>query len=336
MSIRETWGYENLAAMDLVWIKTSQDAAADSYTFVSDGVVVNGPTGGTDGYFGTGVTFGGGLGGGGGFAKHTRTFTGFTPNTTVTVTCERMRVSTVSFQNAGLSLNGEDGHVPTTTVDGVLDGPVTVVDTADANGEFTVTIGHFDLEFGMDTVGLTFGAITVDGAREDDFTHYLFDGRIYSDDIVAISQTRHGLSFAPQRVIEQEDYDGKAAPQAGLDFIVSERPVIRGKVIQFGPPQMRVIDPGSTTTQYGALVTRQIPKHAGQTISRGTLLRDFICEWDRSDGGLYRVRFPLALCTKYEHQGTDRGEVICAVEFEARSEGEDEDLYYIDWLEDES
>ena len=336
MSVVETWDYADLAAMDLVWIKTSQDAQPGEYTFTSDNTTVDGPTGGTDGWFGVGVTWGGGLGGGGGYAKHTRTYGGFVPGAQVTVTCERMRVSTVSFQNCGLSINGADGHVPDTTVDGVLDGPVTVTGTADINGEITVTLGHFDLEFGMDPVGLTYGEITVTGEQEDDFTHYLFDGRIYSDDLIAISQTRHGLSFNANRVFEQETYDGMATPQAGLDYIASERPVVSGKVIQYGPPQMRKLDPGSTTSAYGNLTTILTPKRAGQTISRGTLIRDFICEWDRSDGGLFRVHFPLALCTGYNMVGESRGEVVADVEFEARSRGEGEDLYYITWVDDES
>ena len=81
--IRETWDYADATERDAVWIKTSQDAGSASYTFTSDGLVVNGATGGTDGYLGIGVTWGGGLGGGGGFAKHTRTFGGFAPNATV-------------------------------------------------------------------------------------------------------------------------------------------------------------------------------------------------------------------------------------------------------------
>jgi hypothetical protein len=170
----EDWDYASKAARDLVWIKTSDQAGSYSYTFPAAGSdpaeTVTGDNGGFDGSAGdlgdtinmhVGIIYGGGIGGGGGFGKHTLTLSDLTPGATYTVICDRVRLSRARSgfsDNCGLSVNGGTGVTP---ADG--DGPVSVSGTANSSGELTIALGHYDLEFGTSGMAMIFGRITVEG-----------------------------------------------------------------------------------------------------------------------------------------------------------------------------
>jgi hypothetical protein len=161
MILDEQWLYENQAARNVVWPKTTSLAAP----------YAGGDSGGYDGIeMRMGITYGGGLGGGGGFGKHTRTVTGLTPGAEYTVVCDWMTLSrTLGFSdNCGMSLNGGQGQNPyNQSGNQVLEGPVIHSATADGSGEITITLGHFDLEYGMTGILITAGRIRIFGPGEE-------------------------------------------------------------------------------------------------------------------------------------------------------------------------
>jgi hypothetical protein len=154
----EQWLYETQAARNLVWAKTTSLAAAYG----------GGDNGGYDGLdMHMGITYGGGIGGGGGYGKHTRTVTGLTPGASYTLVCDSMTLSRElgGLDDCGISINGGEGW--NVYDQGLLEGPLVIPFIADGAGEVEITLGHFDLEYGMTGIVITVGRLRIFGPGEE-------------------------------------------------------------------------------------------------------------------------------------------------------------------------
>lgn len=154
LATSEKWAYTDSTARNAVWARTTD--CAGSY----DG----GESGGTNNLdLHMGVTFGCGIGAGSGFVRYTRTFgtaDGLTASMTYTISMH-MSLSRAAgaFDNCGLSVNGGGGLIPSNGLAGV----VTTTVTANTAGNIVLTLGHFDLEFGMTGIVVLFGKIAIQG-----------------------------------------------------------------------------------------------------------------------------------------------------------------------------
>lgn len=134
-----------------------------------------------------------------------------------------------------------------------------------------------------------------------------------------------GLKFDPGITYLNAEFDGKRSPVKGLDRVSMRMPKISGTVIQLSTANVAQVEPGVTTATTGAWTasTSYAPKVAGPQLVAGDYLSDVRCIWQRggtttTTGSYVQVRFPSALCTKYDITGQDGSEVAIAIEIEAR------------------
>lgn len=136
-----------------------------------------------------------------------------------------------------------------------------------------------------------------------------------------------GIKFDPGVTYRNADFDGKRSPVRLLDRVTMRMPKISGTVIQLSTTNVAQIEPGATVAGTGAwtgtAASSYAPKAAGQLLVSGDYLSDVRAIWQRggataSAGSYVQVRFPSALCTKYDVTGQDGAEVAIAIEIEAR------------------
>lgn len=134
-----------------------------------------------------------------------------------------------------------------------------------------------------------------------------------------------GLKFDPGVTYRNAEFDGKRSPVKLLDRVTMRMPKISGTVIQLSTANVAQIEPGATTATTGAWTasTSYAPKAAGALLVTGDYLSDVRLIYQRggataSVGSYVQVRFPSALCTKYDMTGGEGAEVAIAIEIEAR------------------
>lgn len=134
-----------------------------------------------------------------------------------------------------------------------------------------------------------------------------------------------GLKFDPGVTYRNIDFDGKRSPVKALDRVTMRMPKISGTCIQLATTNIAQIEPGATVAATGAWTsaTSYAPKSAGQLLAAGDYLSDVRLVFQRGGatsavGSYVQVRFPSALCTKYDITGQDGAEVAIALEIEAR------------------
>lgn len=134
-----------------------------------------------------------------------------------------------------------------------------------------------------------------------------------------------GLKFDPGVTYRNADFDGKRSPVKLLDRVTMRMPKISGTCIQLSTTNVGQIEPGAATSVTGAWTasTSYAPKAAGTLLVAGDYLSDVRLVFQRggttaATGSYVQVRFPSALCTKYDITGSDGAEVAIALEIEAR------------------
>lgn len=134
-----------------------------------------------------------------------------------------------------------------------------------------------------------------------------------------------GLKFDPGVTYRNADFDGKRSPVALLDRVTMRMPKISGTCIQLATGNVAQIEPGAATAVTGAWTasTSYAPKAAGTLLVAGDYLSNVRLIFQRgatttAAGAYVQVRFPSALCTKYDITGQDGAEVAIAIEIEAR------------------
>jgi len=129
-----------------------------------------------------------------------------------------------------------------------------------------------------------------------------------------------GLKFDPGVEYLNTVFDGKRSPVRLLDRKSMMTPKITGTVIQLSTANVTQIEPGATVTASGAWTgsTSYAPKRAASYLVAGDYLTDVRCIWLRGGGNFVQVRFPSALCIRYDATSQDGQEVAIAIEIEAR------------------
>jgi hypothetical protein len=169
--ITEDWSYADQTARNVIWTKATDQAGAYS----------GGDTGGIGGNdLHVGVQFGGGLGGGGGYAHHTRIFgasDGLLPLTTYHVTIPITLSRPAGFEDCGIIIS--TGSVPIgegQLAPGGGSGIFEIDIATDASANIVIRLGHYDLEYGMDGIVILIGDITFEAAApeeaDDTAVHY--------------------------------------------------------------------------------------------------------------------------------------------------------------------
>lgn len=136
-----------------------------------------------------------------------------------------------------------------------------------------------------------------------------------------VGASRGGLSFDPQKVIRNIEFDGKRAEILGLDRIIEMKPVISGTMIEFGQADIVFYDTGATSSFANATAVTGVitPKKAGILFATGDYVTNLALVFPRAEQGMgyIRVRFPKAKCNKYRLKGEDKSEGEVEVEFAA-------------------
>lgn len=129
-----------------------------------------------------------------------------------------------------------------------------------------------------------------------------------------------GLKFDPGVTYRNIDFDGKRSAVKELDRVTMRMPKISGTVIQLSTTNVGQIEPGAATQATGAWTgsTSYAPRDAGTLLASGDYLTNIRAIWLRGDGSYVQVRFPAALCTKYDITSQDGAEIAIAIELEAR------------------
>jgi hypothetical protein len=215
----ERWEYADQTARNVVWPKSSSGAAAYS----------GGDLGGHDGLPLHMGVINSGLGG---FAQHgPRTWgpsDGLAPSTTYRL-FQHISLSRPLgvIDNCGISINGGEALNPHNMGLGLTGTIVTDV-TTDGSGEFTTTLGHFGLEFGMEGIVILFGPIAITAAvpAEADavdvhytsaYTEITYDGDVYEPAIITrgdydIGGQEHGDADLELRLTHAHEVSAWFAP----------------------------------------------------------------------------------------------------------------------------
>jgi hypothetical protein len=127
-----------------------------------------------------------------------------------------------------------------------------------------------------------------------------------------------GLKFEPGVEYLNTTFDGKRSPVKLLDRKSNQMPKITGTMIQLSTTNVGQIEPGATTATGWTGSTSYAPKRAGLFLASGDYLTDVRAIWLRGNGAFVQVRFPSALCVRYDVTSQDGQEVAIAVELEAR------------------
>lgn len=152
-------------------------------------------------------------------------------------------------------------------------------------------------------------------------TDILIDTGVLSYDVAAVDTvlgvSRGGLQFDPGITLHALDYDGRRSPIIGGDRISYRAPTISGSMLQLGPEDWKIFEPGAGGT--GSAPGTVLPKLAGLSLVIGEYVKNLTLTFTRSGGGTAKIKFFYALCTKYGPVGgKDNDEAEIAVNFEAR------------------
>jgi hypothetical protein len=129
-----------------------------------------------------------------------------------------------------------------------------------------------------------------------------------------------GLTFDPGVEYLNTTFDGKRSPVKLLDRKSNQMPKITGTMIQLSTTNVGQIEPGASVVTQGAWTgsTSYAPKRAGLFLAAGDYLTDVRAIWLRGNNTFVQVRFPAALCVRYDVTSQDGQEVAIAIELEAR------------------
>jgi hypothetical protein len=127
-----------------------------------------------------------------------------------------------------------------------------------------------------------------------------------------------GLKFDPGVEYLNTTFDGKRSPIKLLDRKSNMMPKITGTMIQLSTTNVAQLEPGASTATGWTGSTSYAPKRAGLFLATGDYLTDVRAIWLRGNGSFVQVRFPSALCVRYDATSQDGQEVAIAVELEAR------------------
>lgn len=119
----------------------------------------------------------------------------------------------------------------------------------------------------------------------------------FGDTPAGFGASKGGITFDPDYVIRQIEFDGGRVPVAGLDRKTTGQPVFKGKMLEATAAAIMRYEPGSTSDGSSPINTIT-PKSHGPSFSSGDYLTD-VTLWCRGQSGnVKRIVMPYALCLK--------------------------------------
>jgi hypothetical protein len=127
-----------------------------------------------------------------------------------------------------------------------------------------------------------------------------------------ISATKGGLDFEPGIKTREIEFDGKRSSIAELEYVIDYDAHIKGKIIQLGDDQIAILEPGAVLA--GEEYT---PRAADVLYEADEYLSNVMCAWERGNGSLFVVEFPVARVVSYKVDGKDKSEAEITIDLKA-------------------
>jgi hypothetical protein len=127
-----------------------------------------------------------------------------------------------------------------------------------------------------------------------------------------ISATKGGLDFDPGIKTRDIEFDGRRSAIAQMEYVIEYDAKITGKIIQLGSDQIDILEPGAVLA--GEEYT---PRAADVLYEAGDYLSNVMCAWERGNGGLFVVEFPVARVMSWKVDGKDKTEAEIAIVLKA-------------------
>lgn len=135
-------------------------------------------------------------------------------------------------------------------------------------------------------------------------------------EIDGVKLVTRGGRFNPGQALRDVEFDGRAAPIAGLTYPVGYDSAIETTLIEFSADVLALVNPGSTTVVAGGTTTITPP--AAYTMVAAADLPAVTWTFTRTDGKRMRVNFPKAWITASAIESADRAEGTMPVSIAAR------------------
>jgi hypothetical protein len=127
-----------------------------------------------------------------------------------------------------------------------------------------------------------------------------------------VGATQGGLDFKPGIKTRHIEFDGKRSDIAQLEYVIEYDAHISGSIIQLGADQIAMLEPGATLN--GETYT---PRAADVLYEADDYLTDVMAVWQRGDGGLFVVEFPVARVVSYDVDSKDKAESKVKIDLKA-------------------
>lgn len=210
---------------------------------------------------------------------------------------------------------------------------VTLSAISDSDATLTVEFGAFDASATAHDRLARFDELTI---TSNPWADVLLEHALLSVGGAVVGTTLGGFRFDVGRKFRHRHVEGFPTPVVGLDLVESVTAKFVGSIITFNAAVRSMIEPGATTAAVGTTTT-YTPVATATDLSSGMYLTNVACTWRRLGGGHLRVRFPYALCTKYDIDSKMGEEGRAAIEIEARlASGSTRTAtsYYLDVIDD--
>lgn len=187
--------------------------------------------------------------------------------------------------------------------------------TADLAGEATIFLAP-GIAAGSPTATYYFDGLYLIPSTSP-WDDILLDAGVVTVAGAVVGFTTGGLRFELERKFQQRAVEGVTTPVAGLEYVASVHAKFVGTIVAFTAAARALVEPGATTETEFATTT-YTPIATRTDLVAGQYCTNVAVTWRRLGGGFIRVRFPVALCTKYGIVGKDKAEGQIPVEIEAR------------------
>ena len=127
-----------------------------------------------------------------------------------------------------------------------------------------------------------------------------------------ISATKGGLDFDPGIKTRDIEFDGQRSSIAELEYVIEYDAHIKGKIIQLGSTQIDILEPGAVLAG-----DEYTPRAADVLYASGDYLTNVMCAWERGNGGLFVVEFPVARVVSWKIDGKDKQEAEITIDIKA-------------------
>jgi len=131
-----------------------------------------------------------------------------------------------------------------------------------------------------------------------------------------VSATQGGIDFKPGIKRRQVEYDGMRSETQQMSYVIEYDAHITGSIIQLGASQIALLEPGATSETAGS-VTTYTPISGDTLYAEGDYITDFMAVWQRGNGGLFVVHFPVAMVIDWSIDSKDKSEAKAKIDVKA-------------------